>query len=234
MLGTVGVEGWSSGGVDIGRTDTRVACEYGGHTERHNHELPGSIYSSGKRVPRMPKRQWYVKDGLNTKSEENSSCVKRRTTVICFHGAHRHTHTFIHGLLNQALRTARLSVTIWKNFRRNRRARCGGWGSVLSVPWKSASFGGTVGCSRKAGLCSVGADGAGVGGIVGLKLGIAVAVSLQLGIRLIAVWWLKRTRFAGGWVPNVRCTRGIAAAPSTIAIRVFQRGLGRRYIRGER
>ena len=154
--------------------------------------------------------------------------------MICFRGAHRHTHTSIHGLSNQALRTARLSVTIWKNFRRNRRARFGGLGSVLSVPWKSAYFGGTVGCTPKVGLCSVGAEGAGVGVIVGLKVGIAVAVSLQLGIGRIAVWWLKRTRFAGGWVPSVRCTRGVAAAPSTIAIRVFQRGLGRRYIRGER
>ena len=165
---------------------------------------------------------------------EKSRCIKRRKTRMCFHGAHRHTHMFIRGLSNQALKTARLSVTIWRKFRRNRRARFGGLGSVLSVPWKSASFGGTVGCSRKAGVCSVGAEGAGVGGIVGLRLGIAVAVSLQLGIGRIAVWWLKRTRFAGGWVPSVRCTRGVAAAPSTIAIRVLQRGFGRRYIRGER
>ena len=54
------------------------------------------------------------------------------------------------------------------------------------------------------------------------------------GIGQIAVWWLKRTRFAGGWVPSIRCTRDVAAAPSTIVIRVFQRGLGRRYIRGDR
>ena len=62
----------------------------------------------------------------------------------------------------------------------------------------------------------------------------AGVVSLQLGIGRIAVWWLKRTRFTGGWVPSIRCTRDVAAAPSTIAIRVFQRGLGRTYIRGDR
>ena len=71
------------------------------------------------------------------------------------HGAHRHTHTSIHRLPNQALKTARLSVTIWKNFRRNRRARFGGLGSVLSVPWKSASFGGDSGGFPKAEVPSV-------------------------------------------------------------------------------
>ena len=49
--------------------------------------------------------------------------VMRQVTV--FHGAHRHTHICMHGLPNQALKTARLSVTIWKKFRRNRRARFG-------------------------------------------------------------------------------------------------------------
>ena len=72
------------------------------------------------------KNKGYVKDGLNTEGEKNSRCVERRKAMICFHGAHRHTHTFIHGLPNQALRTERLPVTIWKKFRRNRR--------VLSVP----------------------------------------------------------------------------------------------------
>ena len=80
------------------------------------------------------------------------------------HGAHRHTHTSIHGLPKQALRTARLSVTIWKNFRRNRRARFGGLGSVLSVPWKSVSFGSDGGLP-KAEVPSVGAEGSGIVGV---------------------------------------------------------------------
>ena len=81
-----------------------------------------------------------------------------------FHGAHRHTNASMHGLLNQALRTARLSVTIWKNFRRNRRARFGGLGSVLSVPWKSVSFVRDSGGLLKAEVPSVGV----IGWIVGV------------------------------------------------------------------
>ena len=133
-----------------------------------------------------------------------------------FHGAHRHTHTSIHWFLNQALRTARLSVTIWKNFRRNRRARFGGLASVLSVPWKSASFGRGSGGLPKAEVPSVVAKVAWVDGVGRLGPRAGGVVSLQLGIGRIAVWWLKRTRFAGGWVPSIRCTRDVAAAPSTI------------------
>ena len=85
-----------------------------------------------------------------------------------------------------------------------------------------------------AGVRSVVAASAWVVGVVSLRSSISVAVSLQLGMWRIAVLWLKRTRFAWGWVPSVRCTRGVPAAPSTVAIRVFQRGLRRSYIRGER
>ena len=105
----------------------------------------------------------------------------------CFHGAHRHTHTSIHGLLNQALKTARLSVTIWKNFRRNRRARFGGLGSVLSVQWKSASFGKDSGWFPKTEVPLVTATGTWVGGVGGLRSSISVVASLQLGIGRIAV-----------------------------------------------
>ena len=70
--------------------------------------------------------------------------------------------------------------------------------------------------------------------MVGVETGISVSFSLQLGICRMAVCGLKRTRFAGGRVHSVKCTRGLAGAPSTIAILVFQRGLWRRYIRGER
>ena len=157
-----------------------------------------------------------------------------RREAYVFHGAHRHTHTSIHGLLNQALRTARLSVTIWKNFRRNRRARVGGLGSVLSVPWKSASFWRDSGGLPKAEVPSVGAMVTWVGWVGRLRSRDAGVASWQLGIGRIAVWRLKRTRFSGGWVPSIRCTRDVAAAPSTIAIRVFQRSLGCRYIRGDR
>ena len=60
--GAVGVEGWPTGGVDIGGgTDARGTYEYGGHTEHHKHELPGSLYSSGKRVPSKPAKQGYGK-----------------------------------------------------------------------------------------------------------------------------------------------------------------------------
>ena len=85
----------------------------------------------------------------------------------------------------------------------------------------------------KAGLRSVVASTWG-GKATGLGSSVPGAVSLQLWIGRIAVWWLERTRFAGGWVPSVRCSRVVAAAPSTIAILVFQRGLGWRYTRGER
>ena len=46
----------------------------------------------------------YVKDRRSTESEKNSRCVERRKARTCFHGAHRHTHTSTHGLLNQALK----------------------------------------------------------------------------------------------------------------------------------
>ena len=85
-----------------------------------------------------------------------------------FHGANLHTHTSIHGLLNQALITERLPVTIWKNFRRNRRARFGGLGSVLSVPWKSASLGSDSGGLPKAVVPSVATVVTWVGGVGGL------------------------------------------------------------------
>ena len=105
----------------------------------------------------------------------------------CFHGAHRHTHTSIHGLINQAIRTARLSVTIWKNFRRNRRARFGGLGSVLSVPWKSASLGKDSGWFQKAEVPLVTTAGTCVDGVVGPPASISGMGSLQLGIGRIAV-----------------------------------------------
>ena len=72
------------------------------------------------------------------------------------------------------------------------------------------------------------------GKVVDLSSSVSVAVSLQLGIGRIAVWLLKLTRFAGGWVNSALCTRVVAAAQSTIAILVFQRGVCRMYIRGER
>ena len=139
--GSRGVSGSSGSRDDIGWTDALGACELVGHTELHTHGLPVRLYSSGKRVPRMSKRQGYVKDGLNTERKRNPRCVEKREARYVFTahiGIHIHP---IHGLFNQALRTARLSVTIWKNLRRNRRARFGGLGSVLSVPWKTASLG---------------------------------------------------------------------------------------------
>ena len=108
-------------------------------------------------------KTWVQKDGLIIKKKD-SRCVGIRM----LYGAHRHTHTFIHGLPNQALRTARLSVTIWKNFLRNRRARFGGLGSVLSVPWKSASFGSDSGGLPKAEVASVGVEFTWVDGVGGL------------------------------------------------------------------
>ena len=57
----------------------------------------------------------------------------------------------IHVLLNRAIRTERLLVTIWKKFGKNRRERFGGLGSVLSVPRKSASFWSVCGRSLNAG-----------------------------------------------------------------------------------
>ena len=48
--GAVGVEEGSVGGVDIGWTDARGACEFWGHTELRTHEIPGSLFSSVKRT----------------------------------------------------------------------------------------------------------------------------------------------------------------------------------------
>ena len=147
---------------------------------------------------------------------------------VFFHGALQHTHTSIHGLSNQALRTERLPVTIWKEFRRNQRARLGGLVYLLSVSWKSTFFVSVCGRSVKAGSISC------ESWVVGVEVGFLVFASLQLGTGRMAVCGLKRTCYAGGWVPSVLCTRVVAAAASKIAILVFQRGLGQRYIRGER
>ena len=68
--GAFGVDGWVSWGVDIGWTDARGACELGGHTELHTHELPGSPYSSGSRFTEYRKSKGSVKDGLGTKRKK--------------------------------------------------------------------------------------------------------------------------------------------------------------------
>ena len=46
ISGAVGVEGGSSGCVDIGVTDARSACEYGGHAELDAHVTPYSLRPS--------------------------------------------------------------------------------------------------------------------------------------------------------------------------------------------
>ena len=151
---------------------------------------------------------------------------------LCVYGAHRYTLTFINWLINQALRTERLPVTIWKKFRMNIGARFWGLWSVLSVTQQSGSFGGACGSSPKVDTLLV--VTASTWGTCVIGVVTMLRVSFQLGIGRMAVCGLKRTRFAVGWVPSIRCSRAVAAAPSTIAILVFQRGLGRRYIRGER
>ena len=115
-----------------------------------------------------------------------------------FHGAHRHTHTAINWLPIQALRTELLPVTIWKKFRRNRRARFGGLGSVLSVPWKLASFESVCGSSLMAGSISVITARAWEVWVVGVEAGFSVSASMQLGIGRMAVCGLERNSFAGG------------------------------------
>ena len=62
--------------------------------------------------------------------------------------------------------------------------------------------------------------------VLGEETGTTVSAFLQFGIVLMDVCGLKRTRFAVGCVPSVRCTLVVAASQSTIAILVFQRGLG--------
>ena len=139
-LCAVGVEEWSSGGVDIGGGLTHGVLVNMGVTQNSTYTKYLTVCAplvsgfSGCR-----KDKGYIKDGLDVKSEKTSGCVERRMTVVCFHDAHRHTHTFIHGVPNQALRTERLPVTIWKKSG-GTDARDSG-GSVLSVPRKSASFG---------------------------------------------------------------------------------------------
>ena len=47
--------------------------------------------------------------------------------------------------------------------------------------------------------------------VVVVETEFSVLASVQLGIGLMAVYGLKCTRFAGGCVPSVLCTRGVAA-----------------------
>ena len=104
IRGDVWVEGWSSVGVDIGVTDARFACEYGGTRHTRNTRQTAVLVK--------------VNSGWCRKSQEvrkrQTEMVGIQKTWICFHGAHRHTHTSIHGLHNQARKTERLLVTIWK------------------------------------------------------------------------------------------------------------------------
>ena len=145
--GAVGVEGCSSGGVDIRVTDARRAVSRGVTQNSTNTCYLATCTSRVGELPGTNKTR-LRKDGLHVRKEKK---YESRDALGCvFHGAHRHTHTSIHGLLNQALRTARLLVTICKNFRRNLRARFGGLGSVLSVPLESASFWSDCGRSLKA------------------------------------------------------------------------------------
>ena len=182
-LGAVGVEGCSSGGVDIGVTDARRAVSRG-VTQNSTNTCYLATWTPRVSEFSVANKTMLRKDGLHVKKEEEKGFGMRREGY--FHGAHRHTHTSIHWLSNQALKTTRLSVTIWKNLRRNRRARFGGLASVLSVPWKSASFGRGSGGSRR----------------------------LRFRRWLLSggvVWWGGCSRGVWGWLP---CSWGYVESPT--------------------
>ena len=54
--GAVGVEGWSSGCVDIAVADARCACEYGGHAEPDAHATPYNLRSSDNELAVVPEK----------------------------------------------------------------------------------------------------------------------------------------------------------------------------------
>ena len=133
------------------------------------------------------------------------------------------THTSIKWLLNQALRTKRLPVTIVKKFRSNQRARFGGLWYVLSVPQKSVSFG----CfwSLHDGWISFGGRYEYLGHL-GDGCGSEFPYVSILAARNRADCCLRVEAhpFRRGLVAQRSVHSEVAAAQSTIDILVFQRG----------
>ena len=97
IRGSVGVEGWASGGVDIGVTDAWVLVS-SGVTQNPTHTL----YQTCRFPPKsefavVPKRH-------EVQNKRQTECVgwKRQNTKTQkrFHGAHRHTH--VHTLVTKS------------------------------------------------------------------------------------------------------------------------------------
>ena len=104
-----------------------------------------------------------------------------------FHGAHQHTHTSDTRVTQSGPYNRPVIGNHLEEFPEEPTRAIRGLGSVLSVPWKSASFGKDSGWFPKAEVSPVAAAGAWVGWVERLCSGVSGFVSLQLAIGRIAV-----------------------------------------------